>query len=130
VLSGCLALTIEGRAPLTLAPESPAVAFPGDVAAFAEPEGGRVTDLNVMTRRARCSAELARHELRRPTRLEPQGAATLVIVALSTQVLLRAGASYELGPLDAVLLRPGSPAVLAAAQGTASLQLAEIRPRE
>ncbi len=130
VLRGRLALTIDGRAPLTLVPESRAVEFPGEAAACAAPESGPVTDLNVMTRRQRCTAELLRHDLSEPTRLEPQGEATLVIVALDEQLLWCAGTPYEMGPLDAALLSPGSPAVTAAARGTASLQLAEIRPRE
>ena len=129
ILSGRLALMIDGRAPLTLVAESPAVEFPGDAAAFAEPERGPVTDLNVMTRRARCRAELTRHDVRRPTPLEPRDGATLVLVALTGQVLLFRDTTCELHPLDAVLLRPGSAAVTVAARAAASFHLVEIRPR-
>jgi uncharacterized protein len=130
ILSGRLLLMIDGRSPTALTAESPAVEFPGDAAAFAEPERGPVTDLNVMTRRARCRAELTRHDVRRPTPLEPRDGATLVMVALTGQVLLCSDTSCELRPLDAVLLWPGSPAVTAAAHGAASFHLVEIRPRE
>ena len=128
VLSGRLTLAIDGAAPLTLTAESPAVAVAGDVAAFAEPHGGPVVDLNVMTRRGRCIAELARLELRSPTRLEPESRATRLLVALSSQQLLCAGRPLPLERLDALLIPPGAPAATLAVQGPAALLLAEMRP--
>ncbi|AOH83356.1 hypothetical protein AWL63_04605 [Sphingomonas panacis] len=51
ILSGRLGLAVAGRDPVVLTPDSAAYAFPGDVAAFGTPEGGPVTDLNLMVRR-------------------------------------------------------------------------------
>jgi environmental stress-induced protein Ves len=128
VLSGRLTLAIDGAAPLTLTPESPAVAFAGDVAAFAEPHGGPVVDLNVMTRRGRCTADLRRLELRSPTRLETEAGVTRLLVALTSQRVLCAGRPQPLERLDALLIAPGAPAVTLAVQGPAALLLAEMRP--
>jgi environmental stress-induced protein Ves len=127
VLSGRLTLAIDGSAPLTLTAESPAVAFAGDVAAFAEPHGGLVVDLNVMTRRGRCTAELRRLEMRAPTRLETEPGVTRLLVALTSQRLLCAGRPQPLERLDALLIPSGSPVVTLGAQGPAALLLAEIR---
>jgi uncharacterized protein len=128
VLSGRLTLAIDGSAPLTLTAESPAVTFAGDVAAFAEPHGGPVVDLNVMTRRGRCTADLRRLEVRSPTRLETEPVATRLLVALTSQRLLCAGRPQPLERLDALVIAPGAPAVTLAAQGPAALLLAEMRP--
>ena len=128
LLAGRLALRIEGRAPVTLTPESPAIAFSGDVPAFGEPQDGPVTDLNLMTRRARCVAELSRHELRSPVALTGTAGATLLLVALCEQSVVCQDTVHELARLDAVLLPPGSPALTVAARGPASFHLADIRP--
>ncbi|HEV2285510.1 MAG TPA: HutD family protein [Steroidobacteraceae bacterium] len=128
VLSGRLTLSIDGAAPLILTAESPPLAFAGDVAAFAEPHGGPVVDLNVMTRRGRCTADLKRLELRSPARLESAPGATRLLVALTGQRLVCAGSPQPLERLDALLIAPGTPAVTLAAQGPAALLLAEITP--
>jgi uncharacterized protein len=128
VLSGRLTLAIDGSAPLTLTPESPAVAFAGDVAAFAEPHGGPVVDLNVMTRRGHCTADLRRLELRSPTRLETQPGVTRLLVALTSQRILYGGAPQLLERLDALVIAPGAPGVTLALQQPAALLLAEMRP--
>lgn len=128
VLAGRLTLAIDGSVPLTLTTESPAVAFAGDVAAFAEPHGGPVVDLNVMTRRGRCTAELTRLEIRSPRRLEAEPVATRLLVALASQHLLCGDRAQPLERLDALLIPPGSPAVTLAVQGPAAVLLAEMRP--
>lgn len=123
VLGGRLSLAIEGRPALTLTPETEPVAFPGEIPVAAEPLGGPVTDLNVMTRRGRCSAELMHLTVREPTRLESQEGTTALLLALSEQTLWSGTTSVHLGILDAVLLGPGTVMV----EGPASLQLAQIR---
>lgn len=128
VISGRLTLAVDGAAPLTLTPQSPAVAFAGDVAAFAEPHGGPVVDLNVMTRRGCCCAALERLELRAPTPLEAEPGATRLLVALTSQRVLCANRPQPLEPLDALLVPPGAPAVTLAIQGAAALWRAELRP--
>jgi uncharacterized protein len=128
VLSGRLRLAIGGAPALTLTASSPAVAFAGDVAAFAAPDGGPVVDLNIMTRRGRCTADLTRLELHSPVRLETEPGATRLILALADQRLVCAGAPLPLERLDALLIAPGAPAVTLAAAAPAALLLAAVRP--
>jgi uncharacterized protein len=103
VLRGRLTLFIDGQPAVTLSPGSAAVSFPGEVPVFAEPLGGSVTDLNVMTRRGRFSAALTRCTV----------AASLVLPADATTTLLIAGSAlrlrcgpedFALAPLDAMRL--------------------------
>ncbi|WP_022721241.1 HutD family protein [Rhodopseudomonas sp. B29] len=59
VLSGRgMILTIDGRDPVTLTPESEPVVFPGDVPTSAKLVAGDILDLNVMTRRGRFTHRL------------------------------------------------------------------------
>jgi hypothetical protein len=102
VLSGRLALSIQGRQ-LSLTPQSPPLSFAGDVPVEAEPQDGPVTDLNVMTRRARCTARLTRGTVHEPLRLESGPGASLVI-ALADMTLRASGALAQLTALDAVLI--------------------------
>jgi uncharacterized protein len=125
VLSGRLSLAIDGQAALSLSPESSAVAFPGDVPAFAEPRGGPVTDLNVMTRRGRRSARLTRGGAAGPARLEPRAMTTL-LVALSDLMVRRGQAEVTLSTLDAVEIGRGAECTIAARSGSDSFHLIEI----
>jgi hypothetical protein len=59
ILSGRLALAYADRA-VELDADSAPFAFPGDVPCTGTPLEGPVTDLNVMTRRRRCSARVER----------------------------------------------------------------------
>lgn len=102
VLSGRLALSIQGRQ-LSLTPQSAPLSFAGDVPVQAEPQGGPVTDLNVMTRRARFTARLTRGTVYEPLRLEPRPWPSIVI-ALADMTLLGEGAPAQLAALDAVLI--------------------------
>ncbi len=60
VIAGRLELSIAGRPTLWLTAESAPCEFPGDVPASARPLEASVSDLNVMTRRGRCAAQLRR----------------------------------------------------------------------
>jgi environmental stress-induced protein Ves len=60
ILEGELSLEVEGSAAVVLSPQSAPWEFPGDVATAGSPVGGAVQDLNVMTRRGRCSARVQR----------------------------------------------------------------------
>jgi environmental stress-induced protein Ves len=55
-----LRLSIGGRTPVDLTPDSEPLAFPGDVDVDATLLGGSVTDLNVMTRRDHCTHSMRR----------------------------------------------------------------------
>ena len=125
VLSGRLSLAIDGQAALSLSPESSAIAFAGDVPAFAEPLGGPVTDLNVMTRRHRCSARLTRGRAAGPTQLEPRAMTTL-LVALSDLTVRRGESEVTLSTLDAVEIGRGPECMIAARSGAGSFRLIEI----
>src|ERR1700730_12770333 len=82
VLEGRLSLSIGEGAALQVSADTPPVQFPGDVPAFADPVGGPVTDLNVMTRRGRFDCRLERRIAPAPLRLTPRSV-TVVIVTLS-----------------------------------------------
>ena len=103
VLAGRMQLAISGRELLTLAPDSAPVRFPGDVPVAGEPLDGCVTDLNVMTRRGRYDANLARR-LWKGTISLVLGADTTFIVAMSPLTLAMGTASFALAALDAVRL--------------------------
>ncbi|HEV2229001.1 MAG TPA: HutD family protein [Steroidobacteraceae bacterium] len=125
VLSGRLSLAIEGRAAVTLTPESEAVAFPGEVPVFGEPLAAPVIDLNVMTRRTRCAARLTRRSARESAVLEPRADATL-LVALSDLIVRRAGAELSLSALDALRIGRGPGCTITPRSSTAAYQLIEI----
>jgi hypothetical protein len=125
VVSGALSLAIDGRPPVTLTPESDAVGFPGDVPAFAEPLGAPVTDLNVMTRRARCTASLTRQFARASAVLEARADSTL-IVALADLVVRRGEAGISLSALDALSIGRGPGCTITSRSGSAAFHLIEI----
>jgi hypothetical protein len=125
VLSGTLSLAVDGRPPTTLTPASGAVGFPGDVAVFAEPLGAPVTDLNVMTRRARCTASLTRRAARATVSLEPR-AATALLIALTGLEVRCGNTELSLAALDALRIGRGPRCTLTAYCDTAAFYLIEI----
>jgi environmental stress-induced protein Ves len=100
VISGQLELAIAGRDAVTLAPDSQALFFPGDVPAAAEPVQSPVRDLNVMTRRGRCTARLMRRSAAGATTTKLEAPTTL-IVALGPLRLRAPDNSATLAALDA-----------------------------
>lgn len=125
VLSGRLSLAIEGRAAVTLTPDSEAVAFAGEVAVSAEPLAAPVTDLNVMTRRARCASRLTRRSAHASAVLEARADAT-VLVALSDLIVRRAGTELSLAALDALRIGRGPACTIIPRSRSAGYQLIEI----
>lgn len=125
IISGRLSLAIDGRPASALTPESEAVEFPGEVPVYAEPLGAPVTDLNLMTRRARCRARLERRFARPSALLEPRADTTL-IVALADLLLRRAEEELSLAPLDALRIAPGPGCTITARAGSAAFHLIEI----
>jgi hypothetical protein len=122
VISGRLSLTIDAAPAVTLTPEGDTVAFPGDVPVFAEPLGTPVTDLNVMTRRARCTATLTRRLAQPSAVLEP-GAGATFLVALAGLVVRRAGAELVLDELDALRIGYGGRCTITAGSGACAFYL-------
>lgn len=125
VLAGRLSLVIDGQPPITVLPDSPAVAFPGDVPAFAAPLGGTVTDLNVMTRRGLCSATLTRRTAGESVVLERRGATTLLLVLAEFSVQ-NGSHALELAPLDALVLGEEPVRLVPRGARGASFHLVEI----
>ena len=124
VLDGRLSLAIEGRPALTLTPETEPVAFPGEIPVAAEPLGGPVTDLNVMTRRSRCAARLTRRSGQQCA-LEPQADATL-LVALTELLVVCEGVELLLSALDALRIRRALRCTITAPSGPAAFHLIEV----
>ena len=125
IVSGRLALAVGGGPAVILTPESDAVEFPGDVPVYAEPLGAPVTDLNLMTRRVRCSASLGRRLARASAVLEPRADTTL-IVALGELLVRRAGSELALAALDALRIAPGPGCTISASSGSGAFHLIEI----
>lgn len=125
VLSGALSIVVDGRSPVTLTPESDAVDFPGEVPVSAEPLGAPVMDLNVMTRRARCSARLTHRFARATAILEPRADTTLLIALADLQVRCEE-AELSLAPLDALRIGRVGRCTITARLGAATFHLIEI----
>jgi uncharacterized protein len=128
ILSGRLLLAIEGGAARVLTPADPPLEFPGEAAVHAEPQGGAVTDLNVMTRRGQCTAQLQRHVLALPIALAPV-AATRLVVALADLEVRAGDDGLRLKRLDALCLAPGSGCELRARAEGAAVYVVQLTVR-
>ncbi len=119
VLEGAMKLKIGSGEPVLLGPASPAIAFPGDVAASADVIHP-VTDLNVMVRRGKFRARVGRLER---TELVADAGETLVLLRAKAQL----SSGETLGPDDVVHLKLGEK--LQFSNGTGSAWLIEIEGR-
>jgi environmental stress-induced protein Ves len=99
VLAGTLSIVIDRAPAIELSPGTQPLHFPGEVPVHAQPVGGAVTDLNVMTRRGRFSSALTLHGAEHATHLA-SGPAGMLVVALSELVLKSATAEWQLSHLD------------------------------
>jgi hypothetical protein len=126
VLSGRgMRLTVEGRPAAILSPDSPAVAFPGDVPTSADLPDGPILDLNLMVRRGEATGELRRQSLDRGMQADVGGAQVLLVA--SGGVLLRhGGATLGLGHLDAANLGGIAAAAIEATEPS-TVWLAHVR---
>ncbi|HYM42301.1 MAG TPA: HutD family protein [Steroidobacteraceae bacterium] len=125
VLDGRLSLSIDGQAPLTLSRESAAVSFAGEVPVFAQPLGSAVTDLNVMSRRGRCSATLGRRAADARTVLR-SAEGTRLIVARSDLTVYSGEGAIALAPLDALICTNDPLSIEARGAGAALFDLIAI----
>ena len=126
VLRGRLSLSIDGGAALILTADSAPLSFAGDVPAHAAPLGGGVTDLNVMTRRGRCSAQLRHWPAGAAAPSTPHAAATLIL-ALGPVTVFTATGELHLEELDAAWLPEGTRGWRASAAGEAGCYLAHFQ---
>ena len=104
VLTGAgLRLSIEGRSPIVLTSRAEPFAFAGDIEAAAVLVDGAITDLNVMTRRARFSHRVRRIQLGPPASFGTAGIDTLLYCAHGALRAKTAEIAADLGPGDALL---------------------------
>jgi environmental stress-induced protein Ves len=95
-----LTLAIQGRASITLTKQSEPLTFPGDVATSAVRVNGRVTDLNVMTRRGRFQHRMERLDFSGSVDVKVDATvALLVCVTRGVRVEAQGGVA-RLAPLD------------------------------
>jgi uncharacterized protein len=125
VLEGSLTLTIAGRAPATLSPDTPAVHFPGDVPVSAAPPDAVVTDLNVMVRRGRWRARMSRAVIADSASL-PLGEGSALLLALTPLVVSSGANDHELVRLDAMLLEGPAVCEVRSADAPGALWLIEL----
>lgn len=109
-----LALSIEGRGVRHLAGLYEIAAFPADVAASARLDAGPITDLNVMTRRGVCAAEVGLVRVSGEHRLDPTDAVTIVFAEGDGLSADTGGGPVALRRRDATMIDPGEAAVLTA----------------
>jgi environmental stress-induced protein Ves len=118
VLSGRLVLSIAGGEPLTLSPESRPLRFAGEMPVLAQAPHEPLTDLNLMTRRARCTGQLGRHTAGAAESLTP-AAHTSVLIALGPLRLAAQAGRWQLDVLDAALIVRSTPCELGSAAAEA-----------
>lgn len=103
ILSGAgLRLSVEGRPPAELTPESAPWRFPADVPTDCRLLGGGVTDLNVMVRRGRARATLRRLRLAAGESETFESGPALLVWAEGAGAVESAGLSVIPAPLDAL----------------------------
>ncbi|MER9357108.1 HutD family protein [Mesorhizobium sp. M0514] len=100
-----IVLDIAGRPPAEVTAASAPLSFPADVPTTAALISGPITDLNVMTRRARATHTVERLVFSVPTDIRPTSAMTLIL-PFDGEVGLSGPTSSRLGPLDTLLLGP------------------------
>ena len=96
ILEGRIALAFADRT-VELDAQSPPLAFPGELSCSGTPIGGAVTDLNVMTRRGRCTARVER-----ANGGSWAGGRTLIVAPAATAIRIGA-ATQSLGRHDALM---------------------------
>lgn len=112
-----LVLTVGSAAAVHLTPASLPHSFPADRPTAAVLTDGPVTDLNVMTRRGRCTHHVTRVVLATSTRMPGEGATRLVFVAagrvrIGADLIERHDTLLMTGPADRTALPLDGPALL------------------
>jgi hypothetical protein len=95
-----LTLSIQGRRPITLTKESEPLTFPGDVATSAVRRNGRVTDLNVMTRRGRFEHQMERLDFSGSVEVNVDATVALLICVTRGVRIESQGGETRLATLD------------------------------
>lgn len=122
VLEGELDLTFhDPQNPVALTNQSAPFHFAGDVPVSGAPRGGPVRDLNVMVRRDKASAKVARIALAPDLWRELELPAQCILVAQGDLTLRVENKDHRLADLDAVLVEGPSAALAATYQDAAGL---------
>lgn len=104
ILEGALTLELEDRPAVIITADDAPIAFPGDRVAYGRVVQGPIRDLNLMVRRA-----AYRGSLRRASRIDAIADAQTTVLIATTRVRVEIdGTAYQLAPLDALLVTPGS----------------------
>lgn len=111
-----LHLSVEGREPLHLARPYGTAAFPADVAASARLDAGPITDLNVMTRRGVCAAEISLLRVSDRRRLDAVAGVTVILADAEGLHAEVDGRAVAFARRDAMVLDPGEAVMLAASE--------------
>lgn len=111
-----LYLTVEGKGVHHLARPYETAAFPADVVASARLRAGPITDLNVMTRRGVCEAEVGLVRVSGEHRLPAADMVGFVIAEGDGLSVDGGRGAVVLGRRDAVAVDPGVAVVLTAAE--------------
>ena len=117
VLEGRLSLSVGAAAPVELGPNSPPLAFPGDIPVHAEMIAGPVTDLNVMTRRGRVQATVERLTIDSPIDLSVSETTIIIIRTMGVDLTYQAR-EHMLEMNDAIFFHQ------------AARELAQLKPRQ
>lgn len=128
VLEGSLSIVIGGQLRCELCADAIPHYFAGEESVHAHPVGGPVTDLNVMTRRARFSSSLALHRTQHATDFATQSG-SLVVVALTDLVLRSQTTTWHLARLDAVRIEGDSLCEIQPQGNEARFYVARLQPR-
>lgn len=127
VLEGALAIVIGGQGEAQLCAEAEPLNFAGEESVRAQPVGGPVTDLNVMTRRAKFSSSLVLHRTQHATELA-SGASSVLVVALTDLVLRSQTRTWRLLRLDAVRIEGEPPCEIQPHGEQARFYVARLQP--
>lgn len=127
VLEGTLSILIGGQGRAQLSAEAEPLDFAGEESVHAHPVGDPVTDLNVMTRRAKFSSSLALHRTKHATGLQ-SGAASVLVVALTDLVLKAPTTTWRLSRLDAVRIEGNSLCEIQPQGNQARFYVARLQP--
>lgn len=133
ILEGAgMRLSVDAAAPVDLRRGSAPHAFAADRPASARLVDGEVIDLNIMTRRSRCSHAMRRFELNGVLDLLVPAAETLLFCHEGTVSVDIGSASDEIGALDTLilkssgLLKPSGDSLRIATSGAATFFLIEL----
>jgi environmental stress-induced protein Ves len=127
VLEGTLSIVIGEQLRSELSAEATPLHFAGEESVHAHPVGAPVTDLNVMTRRAKFSSDLALHRTQHATGLAG-AAASVLVVALTDLVLTAQTATWRLSRLDAVRIEGDSLCEIQPQGNEARFYVARLQP--